>query len=158
MKEIQLTKGYVAIVDDGDYELVSRHAWRARVKKSGAVYAQTHGFRSDGKKTTLSMHRLIMGVTDSKVQIDHINGIGWDNRRSNMRTCTNAENCKNKGAQRSNTSGVKGVSWHKRDNKWQAHITSDSKQIYLGVFETKDEAVFARQVASIKYHGEFARL
>jgi hypothetical protein len=156
-KEVQLTKGYVALVDDEDYELVCRHTWRAQVKKSGNVYAVTHIRKLNGRQTTLSMHRLIMGITEPGIQVDHVNGIGRDNRSSNMRACTNAENCQNKGAQKSNTSGVKGVSWYKRDKKWQAFIGANGKGMHLGCFNTKDDAAAAYQAAAVKYHGEFAR-
>lgn len=156
-KEVHLTKGYVATVDDEDYELVKRHTWRVQVRKSGNAYAITHIRRPDGKQTTLSMHRLIVGVTDAKVQVDHINGDALDNRRVNMRTCTNAQNQRNKGTTSGNVSGVKGVSWHKRDNRWQANICVNLKSIHLGYFDIKSDAVAAYQIAAIKHHGEFAR-
>lgn len=155
-KEIPLTKGYVAIVDDEDYELVSCRKWRATVGRSGCVYAISYTRNADGKKSTVSMHRLLMGVTDPKINVDHISGNGLDNRRSNMRLCTRAQNAWNTGVSKISVSGVKGVSL--RDGKWQSMIRVCGKRIWLGCFALKQDAAAAYEAAAIKYHGEFARL
>jgi hypothetical protein len=80
-------------------------------------------------------------------EVDHINGNGIDNRLSNLRQVTSAENKKNSRNQKNNTSGVRGVSWHKRYNAWEARIKSDGIMTYLGRFEYKFEAICARKSA-----------
>jgi hypothetical protein len=89
--------------------------------------------------------------------IDHINGIKDDNRLSNLREATNAQNLANQGKQRTNTSGHKGVSWDKQRKKWSAKIQINRRTIHLGVFENKEDAAEAYKTAALKYHGEFAR-
>ena len=86
-----------------------------------------------------------------KDQIDHINGDATDNRIENLRDVSNQENQRNKSRQSRNTSGVTGVHWHKRDKKWIARIKVDKKDLYIGMFDTFEEAVAARKEAEIKY-------
>lgn len=89
-----------------------------------------------------------------KHQIDHINGERGDNRISNLRDVTNRENSKNKRLRSDNTSGHIGVYWHKRANKWMASIKGDERQIHLGLYENKEDAISARVKAanSLGYH------
>ena len=157
-KEIQLTKGYVSLVDDESYSLVSSYKWYAQTNKSGIVYAVTFIRNASGKWDAVLMHRMLMDIRDSKVQVDHINGDGRDNRLANLRICTSAQNAMNRRTQKNSTSGVGGVSWHKRDRKWQAHITVNRKKIYVGGFGTLEEAATARQAAAIQHYGQFARV
>jgi hypothetical protein len=91
------------------------------------------------------------------MDIDHINGDGLDNRWSNLRLATRAENIRNSRTKATNTSGFKGVSWHKRDRKWQAHIKINGRSKNLGLFEAPEDAHAAYVAAAQKYHGEFAR-
>lgn len=84
--------------------------------------------------------------------IDHINNKKDDNRIANLRLVTRKQNMQNVLKHKHNTSGFKGVSWHRHSNKWRAYIFSDYKQIYLGVFETKEAAARARQTAEKIYH------
>lgn len=87
--------------------------------------------------------------------VDHINGVTYDNRIHNLRAATNTENGFNARRSKSNTSGVKGVCWHKGSNKWMARMVASGEEVYLGVFETIEEAAEARRAAAEKYHGEF---
>lgn len=89
-------------------------------------------------------------------QVDHIDGNGLNNQRSNLRLATNTQNSCNKGLTVSNTSGYKGVSWNKKSRKWQAYINVDTKRIYLGRYDNRIDAAHAYDAAAIKYHGEFA--
>jgi len=89
-------------------------------------------------------------------EIDHINLNGLDNRIANLRLATPTQNSCNRGLRKDNTSGIKGVSWNKRDRKWLAHITVNGKQHHLGVFDTKAEAKAVRDEAAARMHGEFA--
>ena len=89
---------------------------------------------------------------------EHIksNGYHINNCRSNLRRATQAENVKNKSKQKNNASGVTGVGWVKKLSKWRARITFNEKEIYLGVFDNKMDAIRERLKAEKKYFGEFA--
>lgn len=100
------------------------------------------------------MHRLIMDCPEDMV-IDHINHNPLDNRKSNLRICTQHENMMNNSKRNDNTSGVIGVSFNRRRNKWVAQIMYNKKHIHLGCFNTKEEAAEARRQAEIKYFGEY---
>lgn len=90
--------------------------------------------------------------------LDHINGDRDDNRITNLRECTNAENLRNTGAYRSNTSGYKGVSFHKRSKKFYAKINVDGRERFLGSFETALSAYAAYCEAANRLHGDFANV
>ncbi len=99
-------------------------------------------------------HRLIFAWFHErwpKDQIDHINGIRADNRIANLREVTHGENHKNQRIYKNNKSGCSGVCWDKRDNKWQAKINVDNKQIYLGLFISLPDAIKARKAAEVKH-------
>lgn len=89
-------------------------------------------------------------------QIDHRNGVRWDNRFNNLREATNAENGRNGDLRSSNTSGVPGVDWYARVGKWRARITLHGRQKYLGYFDSFDTAAAARKNAERAYFGDFA--
>jgi len=99
------------------------------------------------------MHRIIAGANHKDEIVDHINGNTLDNRRSNLRICSNAENGRNRGKNSNNSSGFKGV-FLKRD-KWAAQIKHNGKSIHLGTFKTPEEAHLAYQRAANKLHGRF---
>jgi hypothetical protein len=88
--------------------------------------------------------------------VDHINGNGLDNRRSNLRLCTNAENQHNARLRRDNTSGHKGVNWNSRDAAWQAQVMVNGRRTSVGYFKNLDDAVAAIKAARAELHGEFA--
>lgn len=154
MKEIPITKGYVALIEDESYELVSQFKWHA-AEDLRTVYAATR-VKKDGKRVTVKMHRLIMGNPLGKV--DHINGNGLDNRISNLRVATDSQNACNRRTPTHNKSGFKGVWWHKRYQHWQASISVNGKRKHLGVFDTKEDAARAYNEAAKQHHGEFACL
>ena len=101
------------------------------------------------------LHRFIMNPPKDMV-VDHINQDKLDNRRENLRICTDQENKLNHSIYSNNTSGASGVNWSKRYNKWEAQLQVDRKVIYLGRYNTKEEAIEARRQAEIEYFGEFA--
>lgn len=130
-------KGYFWF-DAEDLEFVQSRRWG--VEKNGYVVSQT----PSGKFT-----RLLLGITDPAIKVDHINGDMLDNRKCNLRPCTHAENMKHI------TTGVTGID--KRDNgKFRAKITCNKKQITIGTFDTYEEAVIAREAKAKELFGEFA--
>ena len=154
--EIELTQGRVALIDQEDLELVSRYRWRLSTPNKWRQYAQAHIRRPDGRQAEVRMHRLILGLTDPSVHVDHINGDGLDNRRANLRHCSPSENHRNRGRQVNNTSGLKGVYWQKDRGKWKAQIQVNRKNHYLGRFTTAEEAHLAYCRAADELHGAFA--
>lgn len=106
-------------------------------------------------------HRIVFAMTHGRwpeAQIDHINGAKDDNRPSNLREATNAQNCANQGLRATNKSGVKGVSWYPRGQQWKASIRAGGHPIHLGYFDDLETAGYAYLSASLKHHGEFARV
>lgn len=148
MKEIPLTRGYVALVDDEDYDQLMKYKWLYL----STGYAARNPRNGDTSTTTILMHRQILGL-NGILQVDHISCDKLDNRRSNLRVVTPHQNCFNRGKNSNNRSGHKGVCWHSIGKKWRAYINLDRKQIHLGLFDDKMEAHKAYQRAASKYHG-----
>lgn len=158
MKRIKLTKGKSAIVDDSDYEWLSRNKWRARVQKN-RIYA-AGAIKNNGKWQTTSMHREIMGLTkgDGK-EVDHRNGNGLDNRRENLRLCTRSENIQNRHhkAKEGKASQYQGVYSVKKKNSWLASITKDYKQIHIGLYSNDKDAARAYDRKALELFGPDAK-
>ena len=155
MKKIELTKGKVALVDDDDFDELSKHKWC--VSKDGNNFYAIRSIKIDGKKRTVKMHRVIM-QTPKGMDTDHIDHDGLDNRKENLRICTHTENLMNTGKYKNNVSGYKGVSWDNSRSKWKSQIKFNKKIIILGRFTDKEEAYKAYCEAAKKYHGEFNNL
>jgi hypothetical protein len=159
MKEIQLTQGKVALVDDEDFEHLNNVKWRAQKDKDSNYYALYKGGM---------MHRLIMNVSDIRIQIDHIDGNGLNNQRFNLRPCSASQNAMNRRKLKNTSSKYKGV--HKRirvtkkktHNYWVSGIKVLGKLIFLGYFPfTKDgeiQAALKYNEAALKYQKEFAKI
>lgn len=156
---IPLTKGLFAIVDAADFEWLNQWKWRASKNNSSGYYyaVRTEGPR--GRVTFFSMHRVILGLSHGDPRLgDHrVTGSTLDNRRSNIRISSQAQNQMNRSKTKSNTSGFKGVTWAKDKNKWQASITVGGKHKFIGRYPTPEEAHAAYCDAAKQYHGEFAR-
>jgi len=153
MREIILTKGYKAIVDDIDFEWLSKFNWFANLDVGGYVSA-----RANHKGTLLKMHRMIMAAYDSNVIVDHIDRNSLNNQRNNLRICTKRENHCNIGLTVRNTSGYKGVNFYKITNRWVAKISINGLRKSIGYFDTKEEAALAYNEMAKLHHGEFAYL
>lgn len=148
MKKIKLTQGKYALVDDADFEWLNQYRW----------CAYFNGYNWYAQRTpNIKMHRVILGYK-GKHQVDHIDGRGLNNQRKNLRICTHSQNGMNRGKQKNNTSGYKGVSRHKKAEKWQASIKLHRKLIYLGIFKSKKEAKIAYEKAAEKLHGDFRKI
>lgn len=140
-----------ALIDDSDWELVSGYNWY--LTSRGYVATTT----KIGKlKKICKLHTLIFKAPLG-LQVDHLNRNGLDNRRENLRWCTHAQNQANRSLYKRNTSGYKGVSFHKPCQKWRAYIGRTPQQ-YLGVFHTKEDAARAYNAAAKELYGEFACL
>ncbi len=159
MKKIELTQNQFAIVDDGDYEWLSQFKWCASWSKgTKSYYAVRKIPLQDGRRTIEQMHRRIMGLRyGDKNHVDHINGDTLDNRKENLRICTHKENSRNrKGLYSNNTSGVSGVYWNKRDQKWYAQAyNNDGKRKHLGYFNNKLDAEMVVLEYKFKNYGEY---
>jgi len=139
----------IAICDADMYESVRHYQWRLRGTSSTNVYMQI------GRKST-SLHRFIL--PDIKGQIDHINRNPLDNRRENLREATARQNIANMALTKLNKSGVKGVFWNKRQNRWNAVIKDHGKVKHLGSFFCLRKAAQTYDKAAKEMHGEFAWL
>lgn len=141
MKEIKLTQGKVAIVDDSDFEYLNQWKW-----------FYFNGYAAKSKN--ILMHRLILN-TPKGMETDHRNLNRLDNQRYNLRVVTRNQNQHNQTAYKTNSSGYKGVHWHKLGKRWQAQIKVDGKQKYLGLYQSVIIAALAYNIASIGYHGQY---
>lgn len=152
MKEISLTKGKFAIVDDDDFEYLSQ--WKWFINTNG--YAQrTEGSRGSQKK--IYMHRVI-NETPEDMSTDHINGNRLDNRRENLRSVTLRQNKLNSSKHTRNKTGYKGVSLQKNTGKYVAYIRVNNKGITIGTYSTVEEAAKAYNRAALHFFGEYAKL
>lgn len=138
-------KGEKFYFDLEDYDKIKNYCWSL----TNDGYVSTH----IKKKQTL-FHKLIMN--NEVGIIDHINHNVQDNRKSNLRIVTSSQNGMNASLSKNNTSGVTGVKWHKKQQKWVATITINYKRIWLGSFVDFDDAVKARKKAEEEYYGEFS--
>lgn len=159
MKSIPLTRGKFALVDDEDFEELSKYSWQATKSKHSKNFRATRrtpGGRFD-KRYYVAMHRMVLNINDSKIQIDHIDRDPLNNQKSNLRICTNSQNQQNRKKQLKCSSKYKGVSLDKRRRKWYSYIRTE-KLKSLGYFHSEIEAAKAYNEAAKKYFGEFALL
>lgn len=154
MKEIQLTQGKFALVDDEDYDYLISLKWSTR-NHSGNSYA-CYSYVSKGKRNSFPMHRLIMGVINKTVIIDHIDHNGLNNQKSNLRICSRQQNSCNRSLTKNSFSKYKGVTF--RRNRWHSRICINRKNIPLGYFKNEIDAAKSYDKGAKKYHGEFANL
>lgn len=147
MASIEIAPGQSVLIDDDQYEEIAAHRWRAQKGKHTHYAAMNGG---------VLMHRLIMRATKGDI-VDHVNGDGLDNRKENLRLCSNAENMMNARKIAGRSSRFKGVSWNKDRSQWYSTIEKDGKRKFLGGY--KDEAVAAKQYdnAALRMFGSYAK-
>jgi hypothetical protein len=146
--EIQLTKGYVTIIDESDAHLVSPYTWSVVFGASPKPYASAT-IKQAGRR--VHIHTFLVGIAG--LYVDHINGDTLDNRRSNLRVCAPIENAQNRRCTRGAVP-LKGV--FRNRQKFCAKIRTEQGRIFVGSFSSAIQAALAYDAAAIKYHGEFA--
>lgn len=143
MKQVPLTKGKFAIVDDEDFVNISQYRWHLHGRYANNVAAG-------------AMHRYLLGAPEGRY-VDHINGDSLDNRRENLRFATHGENMMNKHVHWGK-SKYKGVIWNKSKSVWFVRVQGDKTRIFVGSFRDEIAAAEAYNVAAKQMHGEFASL
>jgi hypothetical protein len=137
MKEIILTQGQVALVDDEDYEYLNQFKWQAFWSKKAHTFYAHRPIYKGNKRTKILMHRQILNVPDG-LQVDHINHKTLDNQKYNLRIVTCRQN--NQNHSRNVSSIYPGVSWNKKLKKWQANAVFNGKKHSLGMYLIEIEA------------------
>lgn len=159
MIEIPLTQNKVALIDDEDFELVSSYTWVAAQDKQRECWYAVAWNRGVGG-TDISLHRLIMGVDDPHIDVDHKDTDGLNNQKSNLRLCTRMQNKQNSKPYRGGSSRYKGVSRRStpRGDRFTAYIRVNRHLFYIGIFSDEVEAAQAYDKAALEHFGEFARI
>lgn len=148
MKQIELTQGKFAIVDDEDFDKINQYRWRA-VFNRNTWYAATGQTRD---QTYWGMHEMILGFNES--QIDHIDGNGLNNQKINLRFATHSQNTQKGKARKDNPQGLRGIYWASNCNKWRASIQVNHQRLNLGLYKEINDAIKAYNAASLTHFGE----
>lgn len=153
MKQIELSEGIVTLVDDEDFDIVSRHKWRLIRMSGNYCYA----VRFVERKAFL-LHRELLGLAHGDVRVvDHIDGNGLNNCRANLRVCNQAENARNRRIHKNNKAGLKGVYRDNKSGRFRAQIRHNNTKVHLGSYGTPEEAHSVYLAAAQRLHGKFAR-
>jgi hypothetical protein len=156
MQKIKLTQNKFALVSNKDFKYLNQFKWYP--DKGGNTYYVVRNSKDKlGKHLKIRMHQEIIGKIIGK-EIDHRDGNGLNNQRSNLRICSHSENQHNRSKYKCNTSGYKGVSWHRGKLKWSSQIRVNGVLIYLGDYTSKLKAYEAYCEACSKYHGNFSNI
>lgn len=155
---IPLTRGLTTVIDFDDFEKVRGFSWHAHTHRNSFCAARTE-YVSTTYKKTIRMHRELLGATP-KQEVDHKDGDALDNRKTNLRLCTQAQNGCNTRLRINNTSGFKGVRWHNTGKNWQAYVQRNRpKQFFhLGLFSSAIAAAKAYDQKARELFGDFANL
>lgn len=148
LRGIQLTRGFITVVDLRDLKKVAKHRWCASDDGTGRIYAKVKT-----SKKFLALHRFLMKPRKGK-EVDHIDGNTLNNTRRNLRVCTKSQNLQNQKLGARNTSGFKGVDiWN---GKYRATIGTKGKKYFLGLYTDPHEAHEAYLEAALRLFGEYA--
>jgi len=150
--KIPLTKGKFAIIDETDWNLLKDFKWY-----------YSHGYARADKmknriKTRYAMHRVILGITNLSIHVDHVDKNPLNNCRNNLRPCNMFENSRNVSSHKDSTSKYVGVCYAKQDKKWRSELMFNGKKVFSKTFDTEIEAAKARDEQAKIYHGKFANL
>lgn len=145
-----------AYVDDEDYGILSERRWSLSLKGYPRTGTTNRAFMPGKRQAWPQMHQVILWCPKG-MEIDHIDGNPLNNQKSNLRVCTRSQNMMNRGKTKANTSGFKGVHFHKRSKKWTARIQKDGNRSHIGSFDKPEEAHEAYRESAKKLHGEFVR-
>jgi len=156
MKQIPLTQGQFALVDNEDYDFLNQFKWYANRCKN-TFYAERSEIIAKHTKKTIIMHRLIMNPSD-EMEIDHIDHNGLNNQKANLRVVTSSQNNMNQQPRRNISSIFKGVYWKKQVNRWVASIGYNQKVIHLGYFEKEIDGAIAYNKKAVELFGQYAWL
>lgn len=156
-KEISLTQGKVALVDDADYDWLSQ--WKWCTLRTGPTRRKYYAARSEYKprRRTVFMHVEIVKPSEG-MEIDHQDGDGLNNQRHNLREATRAQNSKNRKMSRNSTTGFAGVTYYPKGKKYRAQINCNGRHYYIGSYSTPEKAARAYDLKARELFGEFARL
>lgn len=154
MPELELNNGHTLLFDEADVELIGQHTWTA-VKNRQTLYAQSE-VQVDGRRKGVYLHRLLVDAP-SAMQVDHKNGNGLDDRRSNLRLATRSQNQANRGPTAASTTGYKGVG-QKPNGKYFAAVNFGGKYFRLGCYHDPWEAAQVYNAKALELWGEFAYL
>lgn len=150
-KRIKLTKGMFAIIDDEDFEIVSKMRWHAKKCGNHHYAAASPTYRGP----SIYLHRLVMKAPKNLL-VDHVNSNTLDDRKSNLRLCAKHQNLANRGLQKNNTVGFKGVCFHGKSKTWNARVKFRGKSISVGYHKTPEEAARHYNLKVKELFGEFA--
>lgn len=161
MKILKITGKYAkdeCLIDDQDYANLSKYTWY--ISKQGYVYRNQskEERKSSGNSNTKRLSRLLLCAKEGE-QVDHINGNKLDNRKSNLRIATHAQNQRNRPKFKRHASSIyKGVYWHNKKRIWRTSISYENKIIYIGEFKSELSAAMAYDIAAHDLFGEYAKL
>lgn len=157
MKEIKLTQGKVALVDDEDFDYLNQFKWYAR-EYDHTFYACRAVPIGNSKQKVVRMHRVILGLTEAKTLVDHKDHNGLNNQRNNLRTATPLDNAANrKGFGSSKYLGVT-LSARNAKKPWVSRVHKGSTSFHLGYFKNEVDAALAYNKKAQELFGEFANL
>lgn len=155
MKQIPLTRGKFAKVDDADFDWLNQWKWSALCTKN--KWYAVRGGTKNGTRYYLYMHRELAAIAELS-DVDHWNGDGLDNQRENLRPMTHAQNIQNQSKLLGCSSQYKGVTWDLTRKKWKAQIRCDKQTKFLGRFNSEKAAAHARDKAALEKWGSVAWL
>lgn len=155
MKEITLTQGKTALVDDSDYEYLNQFRWCVTIRNKTSYAIRRKGCKPG---IIIYMHREVLGLTDPKIFVDHKDRDGLNNQRENLRVATKSQNSMNGSIRKNKTSKYRGVRLFKERGKWVSAIWVNGKLKHLGIFKSEIDAAVVYNNAAKELFGEFANL
>jgi hypothetical protein len=155
MKTIVISNGSTVLVDDKDFEALSQYKWTAHVNRTTCYAIRRQRISEDRPGSIVYMHRQIMCPMEGMV-VDHINKDGLDNRRENLRICSQTENLRNQRPRSNKRSKFKGVSWNENDMAYHSRLQFGGRGVWLGMYKSEVDAAKAYDAGAIHYYGKYA--